>query len=355
MKESEIRDWAESMVSIPSDWTIADDLLEIAFGDGTSTVRLSGKNIAALRDGSWPKGLHVSRAMHCGIETVDYAEYLIDIDGWGSWPAKSPLRFKICDTHVQAGAMSAGMALLFESIYSSDDYLQTDLSERYATLRIANSAAPKEDATMALFYLNLYYLRPLKSSVRIHHLVDLDNPDPYPFVGVPEKVVRRRTRTRKKINLLKPVALYNQATTDGGDSRFLGFYRVLEFFFFRGALAEFGNLRRDASVTDEELLKRSRLEKELPQLKALSRSVLTKSEQRSVVDYVNTHELAKASNFDEAVTALYGFRNALVHAKESEITRSAVPDPFKFESATGSWNWIAELIAQRAIRRMATT
>ena len=220
-------------------------------------------------------------------------------------------------------------------------------------IRLYGTTTPEFDAQSAAFYLNSDYLRPLKTAARLHSLVDPASPDADPPVGDPAKLRRQRIRRRDRLADLEPIALYNEASADYGDVRFLGFYRVLEFYFQRASVAEIGRLRRDPSVSDATLLSKARLDRELPQLQAVLRTVLTISEGSSVVEYAKHHRLATAKTLDQLGEALYRHRNNLVHAKESQIQDARIPNPFADDASRGTWAWIAELCAAKAIRRLS--
>lgn len=353
MSRDEIANWLQTAVEIPESWALGDNSLTIPIGSNGSSIRLGATHIKSLMAGTFPVGTGLSLVPNCGIESNGYAEYLIDVDGWGSWPTDKPLRFKLGNVQVQAGGLSPLLALVCESIYRSRDYFQSEFADSYASLRVEGSKTPRADASVALYYLNADYLPPVKSAAGIRHLIDPRDPDIPLESGTPEKLVRHRVRTRDRIAEVEPIILFNQAAMERGAARFLGFYRVLEFFSMRGTMTEYSRMRRDPSVPDEVLLASSRLDKELPQLQALARTVLTPAQARSLVSYVSRHKLATAKSSGEVVKAMYGFRNSLVHAKESEITRTWIPDPFTIERARGSWAWVAEWLAGRSIRRLA--
>jgi hypothetical protein len=352
MTAEDTRTWLEGWIEIPGNWHVGASHIEMTLGDTEIRITLTATHIASLRNHTFPNIRGLSRVPDCGIETTGYAEYLLSFDGWGSWPADAPLRFKVGDVFVRIGRISPALALFCEEIYRSSDYMQKGFFESYSSLQIEGSTKPRDDASVALFYLNADYLRPLKSSARIQHLVDPSGPDPFPVTGKPSDILRRRVRVRKRIDALPAIALFNAAATEWGEARFLGFYRVLEFFFHRGALRDFGRMRRDPNISDETLLASSRLEKELPQLKALLRSALTAAESHNFVEFVGRHHLGIPKSIDEVSVALYGYRNTIVHAKESEIDRAVIPLPFATSSSAASWSWVVETIAERAIRRL---
>jgi hypothetical protein len=55
---------------------------------------------------------------------------------------------------------------------------------------------------------------------------------------------------------------------------------------------------------------------------------------------------------NDVSVSLYTYRNAMVHAKEDELARSRVPDPFTPASDSRLWEWIAQYLATRCIRRL---
>jgi hypothetical protein len=349
----DFRAWLESgSFDLPHDWEITDNSVRITLGPGSPPLTLSSRHIASLRQRRLPRIRGLTQVRHCGLEIGTYGEYLIYVEGWRGWPVGEHLRFKVGNASVQAGPISLGSALLLESLYKSDDFVQEEFS-RYASLQVTGARSPRAHALQALFHLNSDYLRPFKLSASVLHLLDPNEPYPFPDVDSYGALVRKRVRTRPRLDAAEAMCLFVHAAAESGDARFLGFYRVLEFFFARGALAEFGRLRRDSRISDADLLLQSRLEKELPQLKALVRSTLTAAETRKLTAFVRHHKLAAVNGIDDVATALYAYRNGLVHAKESEIERTSIPSPFEAASERGPWAWVAELVADRAIRRLS--
>lgn len=90
----------------------------------------------------------------------------------------------------------------------------------------------------------------------------------------------------------------------------------------------------------------------MSQLKALLKAVLTHADARSLLAFATGQGLATASSLDELACALYAYRNSVVHAKEAEVLRIAVPDPFTPKDSMRAWDRLVEKVAIHAIRRL---
>lgn len=346
--------WAEQFIDVPQEWAVREEALSLLFGPDGPRLSFNLPRLKRWQDGEIPKHSLLRLVPHCGVEVADFAEYLVDLEHIGQWPRDKPLTFRVGSALVRLGAVSAATALLLEPHYRLKQAYQDEFYESLSSIQIRGSLKPREDAQTALFYLNSDYLRPVKAAARILHLIppgDVEKDAP-PFGPLAS---RKLVRTRPPIGTLVPVQLFNAASTSSGEARFLGFYRVLEFFFGRARRAELAEARRDLSLPDSVLFKRVRDERgELPQLQAAIRSALTPAEKRMLVRFANHHNLVKCSSIDEVSTALYEFRNSIVHAKEEEASRSRVPDPFRVGDETEKWPWIAEFLAGKCIRRLGS-
>lgn len=352
MHSEAIREWAEEWVEIPPTWSIDGSELSFAFGEGSPRLRLGGAELASWAHGSLPKHRELKYVPHCGIELIDYAEYIVDLEHIGQWPRDKPLRFRVGPAIVCLGPISAGLSLVLEPYYKIKEAFQDEFYESLSSLQIVGSLEPRRDALSALFYLNADYLRPARASARIAHLLDPQSravTDGFE----PQIRSRKRVRHREPLEALEPVRLFISAAASTGEARFLGFYRVLEYFFARARAQELSIVRRDLSVADSTFFKKIKDETgELPQLRAVVRSALRPKEAESVVRYVNYHRLAKCASVDDASNALYAYRNAMIHAKEAEMSRTVLPDPFMDQGSDDKWNWVVELIAEKCNRRL---
>lgn len=349
-----IREWAEGWIEIPSGWEVRDDALSLSFESDGPRLSFSSAQLKRWRGRELPSHAAIRLVPHCGIELDGFAEYLVDLEHLGQWPRENPLSFRVGDSLVRLGAVSAALSLLLEPHYQLKRAYQFEFYETLSSIQVRSSSAPREDAQAAIFYLNADYLRPSKASARIHHLISPNDFDK-DFLPDGPLASRKRVRRRSRIDTIVPVQLYIAASSLFGEARFLGFYRVLEFFFGRARLAELSAARRDPSVSDSALIKRIRDERgELPQLQSVVRSALTTAEKRMLVRFVTHHKLAECKRIDDASAALYQFRNAIVHAKEEEVSRSRVPDPFSPVDETERWQWVAEFLAGKCIRRLGS-
>lgn len=258
------------------------------------------------------------------------------------------------DTLVRLGPISAALALVLEPYYRFKGAFQYEFYWGRSSLQVSAASKPREDALCALFYLNADYLRSARASARIQHLLDPNSTDAdYDFT--PKLAKRSRIRRRTAISATDPVRLFVFAANEFGEARFIGFYRVLEYYFARARASELAKARRDLSIADATLFKQIREDHgELSQLRAAVRSALRPAEAEAVVKYAVHHRLSKCRTIDQLSNALYAHRNALVHAKEAEIPRTIIPDPFVQEHGFEKWNWVVEHIAEKCIRRLTS-
>lgn len=350
----QLEEWVEQWVEIPDDWTIGDNSIAMSFGPDTPRLKISGQALLEWQNGGLLANRSVRLVPHCGVEGTGFAEYIVDLEHLGQWPRDEPLRFRLGESLVRLGAISAGLSLFLEPHYRNRDYLQDEFFERWSSIQIVGAAPPRETAISALFYINADYLREAKESARIHHLVSPTDAK-RDSVFLPSPVGRKRVRNRTPILGHEPARLFVAAASEYGDSRFLGFYRVLEFFFGRARMLEISAARKDPSVSDGDLIKKIKDERGEPhQLRSVLRSVLRPAEARMLVRHLSYHKLAQCKTLEDVSTALYAYRNAIVHAKEEERSRTRLPDPFVPDRESERWHWIVEYLAARTIRRLGT-
>lgn len=347
-----LREWAERWTIVQDSWKFERDSITLDFGENTPALTFGSQQVQRWQGYDLPEHSQLTHVADCGVETDGYAEYLVDLDHIGQWPRDEPLRFRIGSTLVQLGSISPALALILEPYYKVPYNYQREFAEHLSSISVFASSSPRDDALQALFYLNADYLAPSKASARIFHLLnpgDIEDAPEFDIVSAGRKRIRKRPR----IQSTAPVKLFLAAASDYSEFRFLSHYRVLEFYFSRARQTEFSRARKDPSVADAELFKRVKDERgELPQLLSVVRSALTSAEASAVMRYVTRHGLAACKSLNEVASALYAHRNALVHAKEDELARSRVPDPFDPSNHSHGWEWIAEYLAIRCIRRL---
>ena len=288
-----------------------------------------------------------------GFSWKRYYEYLIYLEGWGEWPIDKPLRFRLNHTLIEVGKATAAFALLLEPIYYEKHIGQEEFME-FSTIRLIHADKTEVYSLLqeALYYLNSDYLKHIQGVAVLKRLYT----DSDIVYGPPRNrsllLTRSRVRTRARHRAVAPLALFNDAASNWGEQRFLGFYRVLEYFFHRSVLDQVARARYNQSMTEEEIVELARTQRELPQLINLINTLLTNSEKNTLIGFTTRRKVITIPKISTLEEALYQFRNGLVHAKEAEIRRAQLPDPFAESTLIETWNQVAETLAASAIKRL---
>ena len=256
------------------------------------------------------------------------------------------------------GGASPLIVLLMESHYRDSD-VHPDSFNSFATVRLYGVKQKHSEASFhkALYYINSHYFKPLGFVASLRHLeTDFDDPlDIFYGATEPEeafkKIIRKRIRTRDDFTSTEPLILYNHACISTGNESFISYYRVLEFFFMRAILAKIEILRNDPSAIAQDILDSASARNEEQQLRNLIANILTPSQKKKLFEYAKTKNLIKDAKLHDFVAGLYTFRNSLVHAKEKQLQKTTLPDPFMANSNTKKWVYIVAVCAERAIRR----
>ena len=312
-------------------------LVSMPFG-GEDMV-LTSTDLQHIRDGETNlkiKGL--TFIDDCGLAFHKYAEFFIwlghpkfsSFEGQDIWLHPKPLRFNINKVRIEVGPASSIIVLLFSRRYTHREYFPEGISH-FPTIKISCSS-PSEYTSYfnkALFYLNSHYLRDIGLYGYLMHLDFEDDQSEYESIGDNAvKLGRQRIRTRRDFQNVEPLAIYNNACTLSAENRFLEFYRILEFFFERNKTMKISQLRFDKTITAEELIRSAIIRSERDHLAELAFEITTPSIRDSLTYFAQKYRLIAKRDFSLLPTALYEFRNSLVHAKENEITRTRIPDPF---------------------------
>jgi len=296
---------------------------------------------------------------HCGFSFKLYTELLLDLENMfyvrmkeeSEWIASRPLKFKVQDTLVSVGRASGAFCLLMEPPYFDEEIGQHDL-HRSCTLKLVG--VPQRDyqrlATSALYYLNAHYLSGVRYSACISHLtaesVEIDEErEDRRFEGV----TRSRIRRRSDFRATEPLCFYNYACIQRGESSFLNFYRVLEFFFLQCRAQKLRSLRYRKAVTEEQILEELSPARELDCLRRMLSDYITEAMQRRLADFAYRTHLIPGTKFNALVDGLYAFRNSIVHSKAEEIQRVFVPNQFVPSPAIDKWTYVARTLAARVI------
>ena len=119
----------------------------------------------------------------------------------------------------------------------------------------------------------------------------------------------------------------------------------------RAILAKIEILRNDPSAIAQDIFDSASARNEEQQLRNLIANILTPSQKKKLFEYAKTKNLIKDTKLHDFVAGLYTFRNSLVHAKEKQLQKTTLPDPFMANSNTKKWVYIVAVCAERAIRR----
>ncbi|MHC4354739.1 MAG: hypothetical protein ACYS0H_18705 [Planctomycetota bacterium] len=341
--------------------------IEIIVPHASSTLRLNKTQLQTIEAGYLVDNVRkLKYHRDCGISFDSYSEFFVTIehpqyvflDLPSDWPSSIPLKFRVGDVSVVVGDASPLIVLLMESHYCDSD-VHPDGFSSLATIRLHGvEQEPSEKAFhKALYYVNSHYFKPVGLVASLRHLeTDFDDPLGI-FYGATEpeeafkKIVRRRIRTRDDFTSTEPLILYNHACISSGNESFISYYRVLEFFFMRAILANIEILRNDPSANAQDILDNASARNEEQQLRNLIANTLTPSQKKKLFEYAKSQNLIKDANLHAFVTGLYTFRNSLVHAKEKQLQRTTLPDPFITNSNMKKWTYIVAACAERAIRQ----
>ena len=342
--------------------------IEIDIPGTSSTLRLGKNQLESLEAGYLIDDVSkLKYHQDCGISFHNYSEFFITIehpqyfflDLPSDWPVTVPLRFKVGDVSIIVGEASPLIVLLMESHYLDSD-VHPDGFSSFATVRLHGVDNKLAEASFhkALYYINSHYLKHVGLVAALRH-AESDFDDPLGlFYGTLEpeeafkKITRRRIRKRNDFINTEPLILYNHACISSGHESFISYYRVLEFFFTRAILANIEILKNDPSASAQDILKIATAINEEQQLRNLIKRILTPSQKKKIFEYARAQSLIKEAKLQEFVSGLYAFRNSLVHAKEKQLQKTTLPDPFVTNSNIKKWTYIVAVCAERAIRQL---
>ena len=121
----------------------------------------------------------------------------------------------------------------------------------------------------------------------------------------------------------------------------------------RAILANIEILRNDPSANAQDILDSAFARNEEQQLRNLIANILTPSQKKKLFEYAKTQNLIKDAKLNDFVAGLYTSRNSLVHAKEKQLQKTTLPDPFMVNSNIKKWTYIVAVCAERAIRQLS--
>jgi len=331
-------------------------------------IHLEGVDLRALERGRTPCNTALVYHSDCGISIGTYSEFFIQLGhpaylylDAGEWPSEKSLRFSIGKTQVIVGEASPLITFLTEPAFRDSDNFPEGFSE-LASVRLIghNHIQARMDLSKALYYLNAHYLRPLGMFARLMKVrVEFEDPlgmlsGAKDFGSMFAKVPRSRLRKRADYTTIEPLILYNHAAQASNVEQFLSFYRVIEFFTNRSALASIEIMRGDRTVTANDILNFIVSRNEEAMLIQLVQNVLTAAQKKTLTSYAYRNRLVSDVSPKSFAKALYAFRNSAIHAKEPELAKTMLPDPFKESEGIAKWTYVARVIAERSIKTLNT-
>lgn len=334
--------------------TISTDSVNIEIPGCNKPLSLKPKNIHSLLDHKKIENIKdFVYHEHYGFSFNLYGEYFISISNSVHWIAPKPLKFKIDNYLIEIGPGSIYIKMLLEPYYGEEDIGQVDF-EDYTTIKIIGTNFDNHENLLhnAIYYLNSYYFKSINLYASLMHLIHPDEVyNDFIEDRMTREIIRERIRNRQSLSSVEPLRLFNEACTLSGESRFLGFYKVLEYFFSRSLMVQFHSMRADRNITDDELIGFVKKRDEASLLKKLLNSCITPAHKKRLASIAKNRGLITKETFTDLTNALYDFRNSVVHAKEEFISQAVIPNPLKFDSYTNLWNSIVRDLAVKAIQK----
>lgn len=283
---------------------------------------------------------------HFGFSYDNYTEFFISIDSiilreLYEYNTNFDLKFKIAEYKIEIDGVSSLCKILLEPYYSKQiEYIEDrGLNEYTIKIYDAPISQHKNLLIKTLYYLNSHYLQKNKDGyVKINNVLSDDYEEVFDDSNFDKEVniERKRTRTRKDFLSIEPIILFNHASTQDKENRFLAFYRILEFFFNRALEYELKKSRLDSNVSEKKIIQTIQKKDEKHLLYTLLNNTLTSAEKKRIVSFLLSKSLIEKDKFECFCNKLYEYRNSLVHAKEYQIDLINLPDLF---DENKDWNY----------------
>ena len=167
-------------------------------------------------------------------------------------------------------------------------------------------------------------------------------------------VIRYRTRTREDFKDIIPIKLYNYAINQRNDTRFLSFYKILEFYYPIITDIRTSELRYKTSISNTDFLKIIKeYQNEVDSLRILLAYVLTDIEQSKLLQILYANKVIIKCQKDSLYKLLYNFRCSIVHAKSSKKETIIIPDPLGIDNKIDIWSSVTKKIAEKCIAKLS--
>lgn len=346
------------------DYKIKSDVIEIVLPSCSNVLRLDSKNINLLYNGKLIQGIEwFSHHFHCGFSFDNYAEFLIKFhysdysaQGWEDlWLDEEKFIFSIDKHEIEISKTSPYFILFLGNYYFDLDEYYEHLSNS-ATIKIKylNKSKPEKIPHQSLYYLNSSFFEKLNLSISLRHILsDYEFDEFFNLKERLTKIFKHKVQKKIIVNNIEPLIIFNHAVTLSGENQFLGFYRVLEYYFDRYKLNKIKDERFNTKISDEDLIKVVALKGEFEHLKGLLNEIVGQNSKIQICNKALEYNLIKKKDFDSLIKELYNFRNSILHSKESQIEFTDLPDQFNIFriELLKSWSKIVKILSNIAINK----
>jgi hypothetical protein len=252
--------------------------------------------------------------------------------------------FMLGRAEVTIGQVTPLAVYLFDNFY--DKHVHGDEWDSVSSVRIVGVTTERAEAYL-LNALRLYGERypfdPAVVSLEIGEWID-EVPEPHPPIGM------RRVPVD-----IEPLRFYYHARHESDHAAAcLQYYRVLEFYAFFELEAAIAKLRADSKLNDRDfLLKTTALvarDERTPILRLVSKLARTPHLRRAVAA-----GLIQQPQGELLGSALYEFRNSIVHAKYDQRAAILSQPVLEEDKRTHAWRHLLQELAVRAISTLGRT
>lgn len=161
-------------------------------------------------------------------------------------------------------------------------------------------------------------------------------------------------RLPRPVSDIEPLRLFQRGLSESqSTSAFLHFYRVLEFYSIIQLQDSVSGLRWDRDLTAKEFLKRVAgvIDRDERNLLGM---LLSKLADSGVLNAAKSKGLIEAASVEALCSAIYSFRNSVVHAKYDQRASITVESPFEINDAAKEWSLLCKRLAWNAMKTVGS-
>lgn len=327
--------------------TIKSNSIEIPISLAKNSITLTNKDIRQLSEGNLPANKEFVFFENYGFSYRNYTEVFLSFEDPSFRSVRIP--FSIGPIKYEVSDYSNVAYLLLTNYFESNSEIYHDIgfmNDSNLSLKIVNSPYESilDNAEKALYYLNSHYMKKINFAISI-----FDLPLSWDSTYDDSEISRKRSRKRKDFTNIIPIKLYNYACNQRNDSRFLSFYRVLEYYFQYAIEDEIKELRFNKSITNKVIIKKIKeLQSEKEALSLLIKKVVPKHDLDYYQKLLQNNKLLDLKS--GLSNQLYQFRCSLVHAKSNMEDFIYVPDFRENDKSINIWTTIVKALSEKCIK-----